>query len=286
MPHFSQAQLQDKVSLLVSNGRLDEVTPLLTGVGYGPENLDEGGLKLQSWLAHRDLAQKLLMAQKMATQAEKDTKKAAGAEVSQFKETARVVFEDNEAVLTRLYLYSPRKKANGSSSEKEAPANGGTASSSGNKTALALLSGSAQVSTTTATATSTETSTEAASETNGSDKKQGKRNDSRTKAALVADWRRTLAAALGLEEAYQVQLAEAGWPLERLEMAAAQVETYAGAAIAQTKAIRDHDAQMVIAGEAEGDLRAWYSRARRLARLALKKADPKDRTRLKQLLGL
>jgi hypothetical protein len=43
---------------------------------------------------------------------------------------------------------------------------------------------------------------------------------------------------------------------------------------------------LVIAHEAEVDLRVWYSRARRLARLALKKADPKDRTRLKQMLGL
>ena len=59
---------------------------------------------LQEWLTHRNQSKVLLSEQKKATQAQKQAQYAAKKEMSNLAQTARLLFSDDEPVLTSLGL--------------------------------------------------------------------------------------------------------------------------------------------------------------------------------------
>ena len=89
---------------MTTNGQLPQAQAVIAQVGYGPEALSAGATILQEWLTHRNQSKVLLSEQKKATQAQKQAQYAAKKEMSNLAQTARLLFSDDEPVLTSLGL--------------------------------------------------------------------------------------------------------------------------------------------------------------------------------------
>ena len=105
-------------------------------------------------------------------------------------------------------------------------------------------------------------------------------------AETIARWRLLLVNLQTLSKKQQARLADAGWSAERQAAAASLVEAYAAANNSQKQKIQAYRAESAAAQTSEITLRQWYSQVTRLARLAIKKADPHNREQLQGLLGL
>ena len=104
MPKLSQSKAQRSIEILTTNGQLPQAQAVIAQVGYGPEALSVGATMLQEWLTHRNQSKVLLSAQKKATQAQNKALYAAKKEMSNLTQTARILFSDDEPVLTSLGL--------------------------------------------------------------------------------------------------------------------------------------------------------------------------------------
>jgi hypothetical protein len=109
---------------------------------------------------------------------------------------------------------------------------------------------------------------------------------SKSIAETIARWRLLLVNLQTLSKKQQARLTDADWSVERQSAAASLVEAYAAANNSQKQKIQTYRAESAAAQTAEINLRQWYSQATRLARLAIKKADPNNREQLQGLLGL
>ena len=116
---------------------------------------------------------------------------------------------------------------------------------------------------------------------NGNDNGTGHgRHPSRSSASIaetIARRRLLLVNLQTLSKKQQARLADAGWSTER-QAAAANT--------GHKQKIQAYRAESATAQTAEITLRQWYSQVTRLARLAIKKADPNNREQLQGLLGL
>lgn len=125
---------------------------------------------------------------------------------------------------------------------------------------------------------------------NGNDNGTGNgRHPSRSSASIaetIARRRLLLVNLQTLSKKQQARLADAGWSAERQAAAASLVEAYAAANTGHKQKIQAYRAESATAQTAEITLRQWYSQVTRLARLAIKKADPNNREQLQGLLGL
>jgi hypothetical protein len=102
----------------------------------------------------------------------------------------------------------------------------------------------------------------------------------------VARWRLLCTNLQTLSEAEQAQLAAVGWDAARRAEAAALVEAVPEADNAQQVAIQAKQAAVAEASVYEKRLRAWYRRAVRLAKSAVKRHDPANQDRWLKRLGL
>jgi hypothetical protein len=84
----------------------------------------------------------------------------------------------------------------------------------------------------------------------------------------------------------QNQLAVAGWPAARVAQALALVEAVAVADNDQQLAVKDYRGQCKLARQCEQDLRDWYSRFSRRAKLAISDQVPQKQSELYVMLGL
>jgi hypothetical protein len=84
----------------------------------------------------------------------------------------------------------------------------------------------------------------------------------------------------------QNQLAVAGWPATRITQALALVEAVAEADNAQQLAVKDYRGQCKQTKQCEQDLRRWYSRFSRRAKLAISDQVPQKQSELYVMLGL
>lgn len=249
---LTQAELNRHMEVLIKNGKLPQVEPVFTSVGYGPEELDVGAQLLHTWRDRQAQAKTLLYAQKAATQAEHAARAATEKEVSDFKATARALFRDNELVLSLLGL--SRRRSYGSvgtveTDPLETEENGTGEDGNGNGNGYA-------------------------------------RSTSRSTAAVITSAQQLFANALRLGEAELTLLARAGWDVERMNAAVEQIEAYVVAETAQLDAMQAYLAERTAVREAEAELRRWRSQLVKLIRVALKRLDPDNRERLEMLLML
>jgi hypothetical protein len=249
MNKYNQSQIQRQVEILVTNGKLEQAQAILATISYDPAVLETGQALLQAWLTYKIRAQALLAEQKQATQAQQEALRQAQAELTHLSETVRVLFSQDQVVLTSLGLL-PRRSSNGSNGTEPAPdeTGDGTEGSNGNGQVRSGLT--------------------------------------RSLAGLVARWRLPVANISTLSEAQQAELNAAGWSAGRVAAASELVEACAAADTAQQQKIQTYRAGAVTAREAETALRHWSSQAARLTRLAIRTADPDDREQLHELLGL
>ncbi|MFN8460128.1 MAG: hypothetical protein U0401_36675, partial [Anaerolineae bacterium] len=113
MSAIPQSKLQHHVHMLVINGQLPQVQSALAGVGYDAAGLEAGGGLLQAWLAGQARVKSVLANQKRATQAEREARQAAQAEINRFSQTVRILFGQDEPLLTSLGLRPHRTRSNG-----------------------------------------------------------------------------------------------------------------------------------------------------------------------------
>ena len=103
---------------------------------------------------------------------------------------------------------------------------------------------------------------------------------------MIAHWRMLFNNAQSLPQAQLDQLAQAGWPGDRLEAALGLVEAFAAADTLQQQKIMAYRAELEGAKVAEQELREWYRRAQRLVQRGLKDNGPQSQPALAGLLGL
>lgn len=120
--HLSQAELERAVETLIHNGQLSKIQNAIADVGYDIEALQQADALLNSWRNGLTQAQSLLIAQKQATQAEREARQVAQKEISRLKRTARAIFAEDEVVLRSLGI-RPRR-TNGTTGSREAEMNG------------------------------------------------------------------------------------------------------------------------------------------------------------------
>lgn len=246
MSAIPQSKLQHHVHMLVTNGQLPQAQSAIANVGYDAAGLAAGQAMLQSWLASQARAKTLLANQKRATQAEREARQTAHAEIKRFSQTVRILFGQDEPLLTSLGLRPHRSGSNGHSESNGAdcraePANGKASSRS---------------------------------------------RHSRSTAETIARWRLLLTNAQAINGEHGSQLAAHGWNATRLAAAAALVEGYVAADMNQQQQIQAYQAELTTAKEAETTLRQWYGQATRLSKLALQQTNPATQEQLQELLGL
>jgi hypothetical protein len=113
MSYFNQAELPRHLEILVANGKLAEAQAVIGPIGYDAAALEAGQNLLQHWLELANQAKALLAAQKQATLGRHSAGQSAQTELSNLSQTVRALFGTDEAVLTALGLYAPRRRANG-----------------------------------------------------------------------------------------------------------------------------------------------------------------------------
>jgi hypothetical protein len=104
MSTLSQAKLERRVEVLVSNGKLPAAQAVIAAVGYTPAGLEQGAALLAAVRTGRGQTQALLAEQKRATGAEAQARQAAQQAMVSLGQTARAVFAADEATLTALGL--------------------------------------------------------------------------------------------------------------------------------------------------------------------------------------
>lgn len=109
---------------------------------------------------------------------------------------------------------------------------------------------------------------------------------SKATANVLAHWHIVLAGTGKLAEAEQLALTTAGWPPVRVANAQTLVEAFGNADIAQQAGIQAAQAASQTYKTAVKALEAWYIKARRLCRIAIKDADPTNSQNLIELLGI
>lgn len=254
---MNQSQFQHKLNMFTKNGKEAEAQEVLNQIGYDIAALDACHEQLLTWRRLRKDAKSLMGEQKEATETERMARARAGRLAKKFRKTARVLFKDDEPVLTKLGLFPSIWGSNG-----KQPANG---------SAPAGPDGSG--------ADQTEPAP-----TNGSS--QGSGGPSMSTAAVIDRWRMTLEGALGLDEVHLTRLAGRGWSIAAMTEALQAVEAYADSDIDQAQKIKAQR-QTVAEGRAlKIELENWYKEARSLTLLALEDLPPDQAARLKKLLGL
>lgn len=247
MTNISQSKLQHHVHMLVTNGQLSPAQTALAQVGYDLTALAAGEALLQTWLAGQARVKTLLADQKRATQAEHEARQMAQAEINRFCQTVRILFGQDEPLLTLLGLWPRRTGTNSSSSKNGEPTSRGEP-------------------------------------VNG--KPKPRVHYSRSTAQTIARWRLLLTNAQTINGAHQAQLAGCGWTSTRLTAAAALVENYVAAELNQQQQVQAYQAEAGRVKEAELALRRWYDQATRLSKLAIQQTSPAQQGQLKELLGL
>lgn len=122
MPRLSQSELQHKVEILVTNGKLPKAQAIVAGVGYDPTGLATGEDLLQAWRDHKNQARAMLAAQKKATQAQATAREAAHDEVRSLSQTLQILFGNDETLLTSVGLF--KRRYNGTGDDPEPAENG------------------------------------------------------------------------------------------------------------------------------------------------------------------
>lgn len=247
MRRSTQSDLQRNVEIFLANGRDPQAQTVLARVGYGHEALDHGQALLGAWLRSQMQVQLLLAEQKEATQAEHETRQAARQAATSFSDTVRILFGHDNILLTKLGL----NRRTGSAGSAKAGAGNG--------------------------AKSDEAETPPARSKPGASAKA---------ALMIAHWRMLFNNAQSLPQAQLDQLAQAGWPGERLEAALGLVEAFAAADTLQQQKIMAYRTELEGAKVAEQELREWYRRAQRLVQRGLKDNGGQSQPALAGLLGL
>lgn len=104
MSNLSQATLERRTEVLVTNGKQSPAQAVLAGVGYDPIALDEGAALLETVRQGRAQKQELLAEQKRATRAEQQAREAVSREIVSLSQTARTLFAADIPTLTALGL--------------------------------------------------------------------------------------------------------------------------------------------------------------------------------------
>ncbi len=104
MARLTQAALERRVQVLLTNGRGAEAQALLAPVGYDPPALDVGAARLDAAHAAQAHKQLCLARQKEATRAAALARRAAERAVTSLSTTARTLFAADEPTLTALGL--------------------------------------------------------------------------------------------------------------------------------------------------------------------------------------
>lgn len=104
MASLSRSQLVRQAEIFITNGAKPEAQAVIAGVGYAPTALSDGQTLVTAVKTGQAHTKELLAAQKSATRAEKDARKAAQKEMVSLSETARLLFADDEPTLTSLGL--------------------------------------------------------------------------------------------------------------------------------------------------------------------------------------
>jgi len=104
MSSLSQAKLERRTEVLVTNGKQPQAQAVIAGVGYVPTELDAGAALLEAVRQGRAHRQELLAEQKKATRAEQQARQAASREMVSLGQTVRTLFADDAPTLTALGL--------------------------------------------------------------------------------------------------------------------------------------------------------------------------------------
>lgn len=251
---MNQTQLEHKLIKFTRNGKNPEAQDVLEKIGYGIAVLDARHARVLTWRRLRKEAKRLMGVQKEATATEGKTRAVGGRLAQKFGKTARVLFNDDKPVMTKLGLHPSIWSSSG-----KAPVNGSAPNGS---------------------------STDPAGPEQANGSSQGSSGPSMSTAAVIERWRLTLEAALDLEEVYLARLAERGWGIDEITEALQAVETYAEADLDQNQKIRARRETQAEAIALREELETWYKEARSLTLLALEDLPPKKAARLKELLGL
>jgi hypothetical protein len=251
---MNQTQLQHKLNKFTRNGKDAEAQEILARIGYAIAALDACYERLLTWRHLRKEAKRLMGVQKKATAIERRARAVASRLSRKFRKTVRVLFKDDEPVLTRLGLYPSIWSSNG-----KQPANGSAPADS-------------------------DADPVEPEQTNGSS--QSRRNPSMSTAAVIDRWRMTLEAALDLEEEHLARLAERGWGIDEITEALQAVEAYADSDLDQPQKVTAQRETAASARALKEELKQWYTEARSLTLLAIDDLPPDQAARLKELLGL
>lgn len=243
---FSQAQIYERIELLITNGQRPSAQTVLGVIGYLPQVLSNTGTQLQAWRSARAEARAGLAAQKAATKAEWRSREEAEREVVDLSQTIRLLFKESEEVLTAVGLLTHYETV-----IEEIPFTVGAEEG-----------------------TPIPTSTLHAV------------RPSRATAETLARWRLLVDNSRRLSGPHLTELEAVGWNRQRMADLGALVEAYAQANIAQQEAIAAYQIASATAIQLETELRAWYTTAVNLIRLALKRLDARNSQQLQELLGL
>lgn len=247
---MKQSELQHRIKILTKHGKTEEAQEILAPLDCGPAMLDQFKADLLDWNNTRRLVKELMRQQKQATQDQEAAHDAASILVTKFKRAARLIFKNNEPVLTLLGLYPPLSKTKKST-------NGTTADAGQSETELEQTNGNGYI-----------------------------RRPSYSTAAKIDRWHMMFSKALELSEADLALLAKRGWTTERLAEALALVEAYAEADIDQQQKIKDQREAASAASAAADALETRYLEMRSHIKAEIADLPPKKRARIEELLGL
>lgn len=245
---MSQAQLDRAVELILHNGCLPHVQSAIGEVEYNVEALQAVETLLQTWHDGLAQAQTLLTAQKRATRAEQEARRAAGEEISSLKRTVRSVFGNDEMVLKAMGMRPRRSTGTNDIADLDG------VYTDDNDTEYTVTTRSGQ--------------------------------PSQSTAATVIRSRRMVANALNLQEAQKRRLAEVGWGPERIANMATLVEDYARADDRQKDAMQAYRAQVAANKAVERELYRRLKEMRDLIHVAIEEVDPNHEQQMKEMRGV
>lgn len=104
MAYAKQSELVRQAEVFIINGARPEAQAVLAGIGYAPATLAAGQTLVNAVKTGVAGTSELRSAQKNATTAEKQARRAAQKEVTSLANTARLLFNDAGATLTALGL--------------------------------------------------------------------------------------------------------------------------------------------------------------------------------------
>lgn len=104
MSHLSQLEIQKRASILAQNGRLPNAQTVIGVAGYTPATLDDGEMRIATWVGHRNGRKAALAEQKRATHTQYTAREAARKEVTSLSNMIRTLFAKETEVLTEVGL--------------------------------------------------------------------------------------------------------------------------------------------------------------------------------------